>query len=357
MNIDFHYGIIYIVSRLAELSPNDAEIVAHSCQYVDDATTNGILDFEGGETYERFASAHEMFDYDNLRNGQNRVFWAPFHFLPAGIGQSLDEKAVCRPDSKVARAMIKRAIEERSAINALHRLGVSLHVYVDTWAHQGFSGVASDLNYVQSLSGDDHDNTRWLDKLEKFLSDFGHDVQSGILDKVSKLGHGAALHFPDMPWAKWQYTNGKGELIQRDNLPDFVEAANMACKAVRGYINSNPNFENEAGLSEAERGAIENLLASNRSHDGDERLKYICDALQSGEIPKLKEQIPRYIGKGHGSWKHIATGIEEQGDGDKQPKWSANFEESDYRKFHDAVKRHRFVVTQEILPTHGVRLA
>jgi len=37
--------------------------------------------------------------------------------------------------------------------------------------------------------------------------------------------------------------------------------------------------------------------------------------------------------------------------------WSEAFEQSDYRKFHDAIKEHRFVVTQIILPKHGVRLA
>lgn len=68
MNIDFHYGVIYVTSRLAGMSQEQAQIVAHSCQYVDDATTPGILEFSGGETFDRFASAHKLFDYRNVLN-------------------------------------------------------------------------------------------------------------------------------------------------------------------------------------------------------------------------------------------------------------------------------------------------
>jgi hypothetical protein len=44
-------------------------------------------------------------------------------------------------------------------------------------------------------------------------------------------------------------------------------------------------------------------------------------------------------------------------DGDEAPEWSEEFEGSDYRKFHDAVKEHRLDVTQYLLPSFGIRLA
>ena len=359
MNIDFHYGLIYVVSRLAGLPVDEAQIVAHSCQYVDDATTNGILEFADGETFERFSSAHEMLDYKNLIDGQDRLVWAPFHFLPGGQGDTLEEKAICRPDSEIARAMMRRSIEGKRANNSLHRLGISLHVYVDTWAHQGFSGMKSDLNAVRSLQGDDHDHNKWIDSLTGYLVKAGHNLQSDILDVISKLGHEAALHFPDMPWANWEYENGRGTKIVRKNLPDFIVAANMATKVVQGYINENVDYETESGLSVEQRGALEKLLGSNRSHDCDMRLKSLCIAVAKGEITGLKEEVPQYISKGLGSWKHMATGIvvADDGGGQNKPKWSKEFENSHYRKFHDAVKQHRFVVTQEILPAYNVRIA
>lgn len=72
MNIDFHYGVVYVVARLGGLSRADAETVAHACQYVDDATKAGVLEFTNGASYERFASAHAMDDYKNAENLQNK---------------------------------------------------------------------------------------------------------------------------------------------------------------------------------------------------------------------------------------------------------------------------------------------
>lgn len=357
MNIDFHYGVVYMISRLAGMPQADAEIVAHACQYVDDSTTPGILEFSGGETFERFASAHTMYDYKNALNSINRVVWAPFHFLPAGQGNTLEEKSVCRPDSAVARAMVKRSIEGRHVENALHRLGVTLHVYVDTWAHKGFSGTVSKHNVVTHLEGDDHDRETWLAKLSGLIADVEDTAGALALDLISGLGHGAALHFPDMPWAKWKYTNGHGTQISRDNLPDFIEAADMACRAVQGFLKGNVAYEAEAGLPSDARKALVALMSSNRSHNEEERLAFLSKALAAGKIPGIREDLPIYISKGAGSWKHAATGIADVGDGIGTPTWSEAFENSHYRKFHDAIKQHRFVATQEILPMHKVRLA
>lgn len=357
MNIDFHYGVIYITSRLAGMNQAQAQIVAHSCQYVDDSTMPGILEFAGGETYERFASAHKMFDYKNAANTENRVVWAPFHFLPGGQGESLEEKSICRPDSDIARAMVRRAIEGKKANNGLHRLGVALHVYIDTWAHQGFTGTISKHNIVKSLEGDDYDQQTWQEKLKGLITNTEENIESEFLDAVSGLGHGAALHFPDMPWAKWKYTNGHGLEIKRDNLPDFVQAADMACKAVQGFLKENNNYEAELGLGVEAKQALEKILASSRDHDEHKRFEALSAAIKNGMIPGIQENIPTYIAKGEGSWKHAATGITDVNDGETQPVWSEKFEDSDYRKFHDAIKQHRFVVTQEILPAHHVRLA
>lgn len=357
MNIDFHYGVIYTIARLAGMPKTDATTVAHACQYVDDATTRGILRFEGGETFERFASAHEMLDYRNAFNDENRVIWAPFHFLPGGVGETLEDKAVCVPDSKIAREMMRRAIAGRNAENALHRLGVSLHVYVDTWAHQGFSGLDSKHNEVLSLEGDDHAEATWREKLDSYAQAAINNIEARALDIISGLGHGAALHFPDMPWAKWHYRNGHGTEIVRDNLPEFVIAADMATKAIQGFMHGNLHFEEEAGLPADSKVGMKSLLARNRNHDGAARLMALSAAVAAGEIPGIREEVPEYVAKGEGSWKHAATGILEKDDGNSKPAWSAKFEDSDYRMFHDAIKEHRFVVTQVILPAHGVRLA
>src|SRR5471030_1674835 len=357
MNIDFHYGVVYLIARQGGLDKDSAQIVAHACQYIDDATTPGLLKFVGGETFERFASAHKMFDYRNADNDENRIVWAPFHFLPGAQGVTLEQKALCRPNSVVAKDMVRRAIEHKGAENSLHRLGVTLHVYVDTWAHQGFSGTESKYNKLTSLVGDQHDHQTWFQKLKSELDVIEENLEAVTLDIVSGLGHGAALHFPDMPWAKWKYTNAHGDKIERDNLPDFMEAADMACKVVQAFNAGDQDFERQLGLSSQVKKDLEKLLQENQDHDELKRFAVLCDKVGAGQISGIKESIPPYIAKGIGSWKEMATGITVDGDGSQKPTWSAIFEASHYRRFHDAVKEHRFIVTQEILPAHGVRLA
>lgn len=358
MNIDFHYGVIYVVSRLGGLNQAQAQTVAHACQYIDDSTVPGLLKFRDGETFDRLASAHKMFDYANKDNDQNRVTWVPFHFLPGAEGDTLEEKAICRPNSAVAKEMVQQALTCRTAENALHRLGVTLHVYVDTWAHQGFSGTESDYNRIHSLSGDQHDETTWLGKLRQYTGNLADNAEARALDIVSGLGHGAALHFPDMPWAEWEYEDKLGNKVKRHNLSDFVEAADMACKVVRAFVAQRTDFEAQPGLLVSAKEDIKKLLGSNRDHDELNRFDVIKSQVAAGAIDGFKEEIPAYSSKGPGSWKALATGIESaEGDGDEKPVWSNQFEQSDYRHFHDAVKEHRFVVTQEILPAYGVRLA
>jgi hypothetical protein len=184
------------------------------------------------------------------------------------------------------------------------------------------------------------------------------NVQARALDMVSGLGHGAALHFPDMPWATWRYTDAFGHEVRRVNLPDFIEAADMACKVVQAFVARGSEFETQAGLPAKAKDDLRRLLGSNRDHDENRRFDALARQVAAGAIEGVHEPIPEYRSKGPGSWKALATGIEStDDDGREKPAWTWAFEASDYRHFHDAVKEHRFVVTQEILPAAGVRLA
>ncbi|WP_186038779.1 DUF6765 family protein [Burkholderia gladioli] len=204
-----------------------------------------------------------------------------------------------------------------------------------------------------------HDCTHegWLKQLDRLTERLEGALEAEIISRALPLGHGAALHYPDQPWAKWSYTNGRGEVVNRENLPEFVTAANMACRVVQAFVGGRPDFEMLPGLTLDQESALMELLMTNTSTDVDERLAGVGAAIARGRLPGLKEPLPTYIAKGKGSWKHIATGIEADDDGHQKPVWSPAFEASDYRKFHDAVKEHRFGVTQQILPRVGLRLA
>ncbi|WP_084455868.1 DUF6765 family protein [Novosphingobium rosa] len=365
MNKDFHYGVIYVVARFAGMAVPEAQTIAHACQYVDDATTDGPLKFREQQSFDRFASAHEMLDYRNAHQDMDERVWAPFHFLPACEGATLDEQVVCRPDSVPARGLVSHILEVHAKApedNDLHRLGVCLHTYVDTWAHQGFSGIKSDRNKVTHLTGTHHPTPEhWWNELSAKIEQGEDEFKSLSVDIMSNVGHGAALHYPDRAWVEWSYVNGVGEQVDRNNLPDFLTAAHRACQTIQAFLANSSDFLSQPGLSAEQQAALEALLTTNIHEDDGQRLTALADTLNATGLAELKEPLPPYIAKGTGSWKFLATGISAEGDGslivDDRPAWTKNFEASDYRKVHDAIKQHRHFVTEELLLRYDVRLA
>src|ERR1700728_5005252 len=111
MEIDFHFGVTYVVARIAGFERRDAEIIATSAQYVDDTVNNGTINFDSNESYWHINTAHAMNDKRMKYQFDERMTWVPFHFLP---GNSLEGKAdndflkqmVCRPNSRVAQEMV-----------------------------------------------------------------------------------------------------------------------------------------------------------------------------------------------------------------------------------------------------------
>jgi hypothetical protein len=344
MNIDFHYGIIYLAARVAGMAPADAETVAHASQYVDDATTDGPLMFRDGESFDRFASAHKMIDYRNVVQARDDRVWAAFHFLPAGQGTTFEEKAVCRPDSAPARAMAEDMLKTcRESDNPLHRLGVCLHTYVDTWAHQGFSGIISKRNVVRSIALEGSAPIKYLPAfLRAWLPTvFANFLATEVFARIPyiELGHGAASHYPDAPWLKWRYSNALGETISRDNVEDFVVATDMAVRVIRAFLANADTFASQPGLSSDQKNQIKDLLGQNSDEDGENRLRAIGDIVASKGVAAVREPIPAYVAKGKGSWKYLATGIEADDDGSPPlPVYGRQFQASDYRKVHEAIR-------------------
>jgi hypothetical protein len=122
MQIDFHHAVTYVVARLSGFKQEKAEIIAHAAQYVDDATSSGTVHFLPGN--------------NDLEAGEN----------PNG---GFINKIVCSKNNPIAKEMVRQAIIEKDKPYGLHRLGITMHVYADTWAHQKFAGVLHDINEVE----------------------------------------------------------------------------------------------------------------------------------------------------------------------------------------------------------------
>jgi len=293
MQIDFHHGVTYVVSRLAGFEHDQAKTIAHSAQYVDDATNGGLIKFDNGALFSRISSAHKKLDYRNFRRLANYQVWIPFHFLPGNDGLPAGEdpegkfiqKLICRPNSYVAQAMVTEAIRNHHKPYSLYRLGITMHVYADTWAHQGFAGVNHRVNEAKDLIDETGQaDSELQQKLNKyFQKNFLERLAGSLIGDAFPLGHGAVLSNPDKPFLKWGYKNGLGKQVERNNPRDFLEAAENMCIWLQRYRLGDPTAE-VSGLPDSDRELIAQMIANIRDNNGEKRHKKWLSSIREGKF-------------------------------------------------------------------------
>ena len=354
MQIDGHHTLTYIAARLAGYPRANASIIAYSAQYVDDATNSGVIEFKNGAMYSRISSAHKMLDYRNSDELANHQVWVPFHFLPGNGGKPSGEnpegtfirKLVCYPDSHVARDMLRACASDIGKPYALHRLGITMHVYADTWAHQGFAGVNHKINEVSKLKS----NNKTLDR------SFANKIFNYFISEAFPLGHGAALSHPDRPSLVWEYKNGLGDKVKRSNPDIFFEAVDKMCRAMQCFRQSDfgMNLELMPGLPEKDAKKLFSLIKSVKGDSGEIRHEKWIDEIRKGSFSFGSEEV-EYIAKGKGSWKHKSIGQLAASDtGREKFAYRKSFMSSNWKLFHDALQAHRLEILHDVLPKYGI---
>lgn len=390
MQIDGHHAGTYVTARLAGFDHIEAEVIAYAAQYVDDATNDGPIRFFNSEfMYARIASAHEMIDYNNLLDVENHLAWLPFHFLPGNSslpqGSSPDgseiSKLACCPDSYVARDMLRMALRDRDKPRGLHRLGIAMHVYADTFAHQGFIGAINRGNHAEDVTSGDPEldmKIRAVSKkslwrkawngLKAIVQLVWTSVVAAIRERKSlvrywlnffnsvPLGHAAVDTFPDQPHLVWQYLDWTGKAIKRNNPETFMQAFDMMVKAMQAWraCDQTMNLAKYPGMSATDAAAMKRLVHEETSPVGEERHLRWCEAIAKGVFSFGPETLS-YQGKGEGSWKDVALGCIKRDDtGYETYEYSAEFLFSHWKQFHDALQAHRIDVVHEVLPQYGI---
>lgn len=348
MQIDFHHAVTYVTARIAGFTHAEADVIAYAAQYVDDATCDGTICFDNKALYQRISSAHKAIDPKNMDALENQKVWMPFHFLPgngsADPGDSTAgkfiHKLVCLPDSPIARDMLDTAFADRDKPYALHRLGIAMHVYADTWAHQGFAGVLHQINDV-----DDFDEIGTTNVFEDGLKGFINRV---LEKSVPPLGHGKANIFPDMPFLSWRYRNGHGKVIERHNTEEFCTAANALCRVMQRY-----RGVPETGIGQADQDSIKGLFVKLAIEDGNKRHEQWLAAIATGNF-SFGPATVSYADRGKKSWKAAALGDADNHLPTHEYHYSDAFLASNWKLFHDALQLHRLTVAHDILPKYGI---
>ncbi len=196
MNAEFHYYSIYALALEAGFSENDAGLLAGSSQYVDNAMLPYVVE-TAEKRVELIVTQNYLFWNDEVR----RDIYLPFHFIPGNERKACESRQDGRsnrfnvvPNGPLVKDNLIAALQTRN----LYRIGIALHSFADSWAHQNFSGLVEDWN------------------------DFGQ--RSSSLG-IPAAGHLHAFSSPDQISKIWNDPRLTSEKCCIDNNARFLEAA------------------------------------------------------------------------------------------------------------------------------------
>ena len=379
MQKDMHYFGTYAMARAAGLAPKVCQTIATASEFVDDNGERETIEFPDGGRLDFIPTAHHIADIKNIDHHDQRLIWVPFHFIPGNEGRTISERLLCRKDSAVAREMVEHNLSFAQRGFGMHLVGITAHVYADTFSHYGFSGVSSRWNKIDSSSFElievderirthiDHKASRFQEKYgeemgtlpnnrdpekwnhslshaistlkDRFLSDAAETLSGG-------LGHGAAMTYPDRPYLRWQfdYQHPKRRPSGlRDNPATFLEACEKLHAMFARLAGIIPNARQDEGRAFAEiRDNVARILATQAPRDGRERAWK--NAARSGELFVQPELILPYQGT---QWMRGLEALRKATDSRKAL-------EKHIFRFFQAAAAHRTFVLRDLLTRHGL---
>lgn len=223
MDTEFHYYINYIIALRAGFAPEKAYKIAYSAQYVDDNTESyTVLQKTNLEQYSNIItqSINPTLSVKDIIS-----IYPVFHFIPGDdiIRTSmLRRDGECRymttfPNNKLARKCLKNALESKDP----YWIGIASHAFVDTWAHQNFTGLKDVYNAVEK-----HQTNKTCLGFNKEL-----------LGLSSFVGHADVLGLPDTPNTVWYDYRLKDMKV--DNNERFLSAAKVLFEMYIKYADKN----------------------------------------------------------------------------------------------------------------------
>jgi hypothetical protein len=348
MQTDMHYYGTYVMARAAGLSSAAAQVIATAAEYVDDSDNVEVL-LKDGTPFEATATAHHPVNVANLDEFDQRKIWVPFHFIPGNEGKSFEERLICRKDGALAQEMVSHHVSIEDVDFKLELMGITAHVYADTFSHYGFSGISSDLNRVDpdsiKLEVKDHSILGYIKgKAEAFNDKY----LAGKAATAVALGHGSVSTFPDRPFLTWSFryqTTGDTSGV-RENHKTFMEACQRLHEMFTKFAKSNPDCCDAASYCSFPD--IQNRVAQVLAIEGDmfARIEAWQNAVTTGKIYSnpTQEAIPLYAKKF---------------DEDINILTSHTFESvasTNGFAFLAAAKFHRNYVLDELLPKYGLHV-
>jgi hypothetical protein len=261
--------------------------------------------------------------------------------MPSNHGNGVQERMVCQANSENAQRMIREVANLKGKPYQLHRLGIALHVYADTWSHQGFSGLQADINDVKNINvqNESHNNSFVRDAIEFF---------------IPRVGHAETGHLPDEPYRDWKFHNVyQKKDKERKNWLLCQDASKVIYKEIKSFLSKNPGYKNRAHILWRDIKPIVTRLFR-RKGTVDERCENWVHAINTWSFGFECEQEEMDLSYDDREW--FKAGVKVEKKKNEKPKYrrKKNFHLSDWKYFHDAAASHRFFVLNEILSPEGI---
>jgi len=357
MQLDMHYYGTYAMARAAGLKPSVCKTIATCAQFVDDNAAAQNIEFLDGGRIDAQPTAHHLGSVANIDHQDQRRVWVPFHFLPGNEGNSFSERLICRKNSQIAKDVVKNHLKLANDSIGIHLIGVTAHVYADTFSHYGFSGVSSRRNKVNNDSftfkGLEPDISDYIEgKAKEFFRVYKKEVgmlgnmKSWLAETLSgALGHGAVATYPDRPYLKWgfEYEYPEKREETRDNTITFLEGCEELHSMFKKFGKANPETADGDDVEfKTIRDAVKSILEYQASKDG--RVKKWCEIAKTGDISGNGYDIPDYDPQ---PWLKEAAILNREEN-------SENALSKDIYKFYRAASYHRHFVLRQLLPSYNL---
>ena len=260
-----HYYAILVICRLTGFNKEIAARIAYASQFVDDAKINSITfreldtddtlfeDEDNKKSLINIATCHSYFKINTFNYSAMINNTSAFHFIPGCDGDSFVRKMRCKEDSKPINTILEMCLK-----SIPEQVGILLHVYADTFSHQGFSGLLSKVNDIENVYSD-----RIIQSFKTRLISFIKRITKGKFDRyfdklMPAYGHGQALHNPDIPYLDWSYkydaSNSFSGLsykkVEVKNKKRFNRAFSNIKTYLERYLKDNPDWEDKSSTSD-----------------------------------------------------------------------------------------------------------
>ncbi len=149
MNSEFHYYTTWFLAVKAGFSSSDAQRLSWACQYTDHHHRALAITTASGPVLSLPTQNYSFWDEDVIDQA-----YVPFHFFPAGTVTVSTRKDGARnpwevrPNSPGVKQLLVAALKTRD----LERIGIALHTFADSWAHQNFTARVDEFNRLDSTS-------------------------------------------------------------------------------------------------------------------------------------------------------------------------------------------------------------